>query len=298
MGKKEIKLAKKLIRIAHAHPERAPSLKPKIHALLGRTSSHSKLSARQRRDLAEAKALVWNTVTAASSTSITKMPGFSPMQLRAQIEQLGKVKLELQMMTAQYEDALKKMKGLEKEEKKGMAILKDAATQMREKGNYIVDAENALIQFNTYITAKRPGIKQMIEKPEDSKWGDKAGDFFGRVAAKLGAEVGAAVQEIYNATAEDLTHSTMAVKGLKLVLKTSSLNTETLKTAGIMDAVINVKEWLAGNAHKLFNFMGDIGRWLKGFVERTKLVRKKKDDLQKAIKSAQGQVDKLLAGAL
>lgn len=300
MPNKQVTLAKKLIRIAHANPAEAPKLKPAIQKLLGGKAPKqaSKLTASQRRDLNEAIRLANDTVTAAGEMSISKMPGFSPMQLRQQIDQLGKVRQEIQLLSAQYEGVLKQLKDLEKEEKEGMDALKEAAAQMREKGKYVVEAEKALIEFTAYLTEKRPGIEQMIAVPEDSKWGDKAGDFFGRIAAKFGAEVGAAVQEIYEATKEDLTHTTMAVRGLKLVTKTSSLDEATLKTAGIMDSVIMVKEWLAGKARSLFNFVGDVGRWLKGFVERTKLVRKKRDDLEKAVSSAQSQIDKLLAGAL
>lgn len=300
MANKQVALAKKLIRIAAANPDRKAELLPKIHMLLGDApkAASSKLTATQRWDLAEAKAIVANTITAApAAESINKLPGFAPMQLRQQIDQLGKVRQEIDLLSAQYEAVLKQLKDLEKEEKEGLDALKEAAGQIREKGKYVVEAEKAMIEFVTYLTEKRPGIEQMIAKPEDSKWGDKAGDLFGRVAAKLGAEVAEAVAVIYESTKEDLSHTTMAVKGLKLVTKTSSFDAATLKTAGVADVLISVKEWLSGKAKALFGFAGDIHRWLKGFVERTKLVKDSKENLKDAVKDAMKSMDTILKGA-
>jgi len=300
MENKQVALAKKLIRIAAANPDKKAELLPKIHQLLGDASKAvgTKLTATQRWDLAEAKAIVANTVTAAGAESINKLPGFAPMQLRQQIDHLGKIRQEIDLLSAQYEAVLKQIKDLEGEEKKGLDALKEAASEIREKGKYVVEAEKAMIEFVTYLTEKRPGIEQMIAKPEDSKWGEKAGDLFGKIAAKLGHEVAAAVEVIYESTKEDLSHTTMAVKGLKLVTKTSSLDAATLKTAGITDVLVGVKEWLAGKAKAMFGFMGDIHRWLKGFVERTKLVKSSKDDLKEALKDAMKSMDTLLKGAL
>lgn len=309
MSKKQVTLAKKLIRIAHANPDKQAELVPKIKTLLSITDGgcapkvaaldESKLTRQQRWDLKEARDLARSgDKVAADALALMEMPGFSPMQLRQQIDRLGTIRQEMALLSKQFEDVLAKIKGLEKEEDEGMKALKKAAASMREKGKYVAEAESAMISFTAYLTDKRPGIEQMIARPEDSKWGEKAGDFFGRVAAKFGNETAEAVESIYEATKEDLTHVTMAVRGLKLIQKTSSMDASTLKTAGLMDMVIDVKEWLAGKAMALFNFIGDVGRWLKGFVERTKVVNKSKDDLKKAVSSAQSQVDKLLAGAL
>lgn len=232
---------------------------------------------------------------------VSKMPGFSPMQLRAKIDRIVALRQEIEVMTAQYEEVLKKLKGLEKEEAAGLAELKKAAGQMREKGQYLVETERAMLQFTAYLTDKVPGIEQMIAKGEEYK-GEKAGDFFGRVAAQLGAEVAESVEAIYAATKEDLTHSTMAVRGLKVVVKTSSFSAEQQKTAGVADIVVGLREWLAGGAvdnvvRRLLNFAGDIGRWVKGFFVRTKIVEKETKSLLDAIKAAQSDMDGALAAS-
>jgi len=301
MANKQVNLAKKLIRIAHKNPERAAELKPKIHRLLGGDApkAASKLSEREARDLAEVVSLLNGSITAAKPEQfLTEMPGFSPMQLRAHINRLGSLRQEIEMMQADLEESLKKLKGLEGEEKEGQEAIKAAAKAMQANGNYVAEAESALIKFSAKLQPKRPGIEQMIARPEDSKWGDKAGDFFGRVAAKLGAEVATAVETIYEAVKEDLTHKAIAVSTIKVIQKTSSLDAATLKTAGIVDSVLAVKDWLAGKARGIFNFVGDIGRWVRGFLERSKLIKKKSEDLQKALDSADKQIDKLLAGAI
>jgi len=293
-SKQEI-LARKLIRIAHENPAKQAELLPKIHELLGRPAPGGGLSAKQAHDLAEAKALVDGTITAAAPpTEISRMPGFSPQQLRAHIDQLGKTRQELELLTAQFETQLKQIKALEKEEKKGMTALKKAASEMRDQGRFVAEAETALIQFTAYLTDKKPGIAQMIATEAEVKPGQKAGDFFGRIAAQLGDEVAATVQEIYEATEEDLTHVTQAVRGLKLIQKTSSFDSSTLKTAGVLDMVLDVKEWIAGKARKLFQFVGDIGRWVKGFMLRTKVVKDKKDDLKSALSDAMREIDAVM----
>jgi hypothetical protein len=87
------------------------------------------------------------------------------------------------------------------------------------------------------------------------------------------------------------------VKYTKIIDKTSSLNDATLKTAGILDTVISFKEWLAGKASALFRAVGDIGRWLKGFVERTKLVKRVSGDTIKALNAFRKEAETLARGA-
>lgn len=241
---------------------------------------------------------------AAKVEDLSKMPGFSPMQLRAEITRLSDLKREIEILRKQYDDVLAKLKGMEKEEKDGMSILRKAAAEMGKKGKFIAEAEKALLQFTAYSQSKRPGIEQMLAAPDDPdvlKKGLKAGDLFGRVAEQLGDEISKAVAEIYEQTVEDLTHTAMAVRGLKIVEKTASVNPAVTKRAGIMDKVVSLKEWLAGKtdslAERILGFRGTISKWFKGFLERTKMVGKATNSLTKALAKAQKETDKLLKEA-
>lgn len=227
----------------------------------------------------------------------TRVPGYSPMQLKQEIDRLSQLRQEITTHTKQFEDVIKRLKDLEKEEKAGLANLKKAAQQMREKGKYVFEAEQGLLEFTAYMQSKTPGIAQMIEDPNDpkSKYGDKAGDMFGRIAGQLGQEVADQVQVIYDETKEDLTHTVMAVRGLKIVQKTASIPTGAAKTAGLADIAVGIKDWLAGGvdraAQRIMGFMGDVQKWLKGFVLRTKMVRKSKDNLLTALTNAEKNID-------
>jgi hypothetical protein len=278
----------KLIRKAYKNPELRPALLPRIAKLSGTMHvAGMDLPVHTALDLIEARQ------AAEPLQEISRIPGFSGMQLRQEIDRLGGLQREIKLMAAQLSAALKEMKGLEKEEKKGVEALKKAAGQMQEKGKYVVEAETALLEFQIYLTDKAPGVAQMIADP-DSKFGEKAGDFFGRVAKKLGKEIGENVAAIYRETKEDLTHTTMAVKTIKVVQKTAGIDAAIVKKAGLSDVIIGVKEWLAGTARGVMGIVGDIGRFVKGFVERTKIVKSRKDSMTKAINKAEAQMDKAL----
>jgi len=242
-------------------------------------------------------------VTAADErVDITKMPGFSPMQLRQHIDRVAEARREIEIIQKRFTDELKKLKKLEKEEKAGITLLEKAAKSMEDKGQFCVQAEKALINFTVYTQDKAPGIKQMIARPEDTKFGDKAGDLFGRIATKLGKDVGDAVETMYHECEVDLTHVATCLRGLKVVSKTSSMKTASVKQAGLVDTVVGIKEWFAGQksslAARILNFAGTISAWTKGFLERTKMVGRAKDSMVKSLDTARKATDKLLAGAI
>jgi hypothetical protein len=254
------------------------------------------LTASQRIDLVDAIRL--NKEGAAPFVPIDKVPGFSPMQLRQHIDKLGGIHDELETVKAEATAVLARIKGLEKDEKAGLELMKKAIKEMDQKGRLVAEGKKALLQFTAYSKHQVPGIEQMIANPDDAKWGEKAGDLFGRIAAKLGKDIGDAVEQMYSECAEDLTHQVTAIKGLKIVMKTSSISPAIIKKAGLTDVVVGIKEWLTGKidpvAKRLLNFVGDIGRWVKGFVERTKRVGKAKDSLLKALTTAEKDTDKLV----
>lgn len=236
---------------------------------------------------------------ASPRTVINGLPGLSPMQVKQQVDKIVEVRQALEVLRRQYEAELKKLSGLEAEEKAGIAVLKKAAQQMKDKGRFLIEAEDGLLEFTAYVQDKAPGVAQMIGDPEASKLGEKAGEFFERVGVRLGKKMQDAVADIYVQTKEDLTHAADVIRGLKVVSKTASVNEGALKKAGIADTVVAVKEWLAGMknalAARVLNFVGDVKRWVKGFDERTKMVRKDVSSLDKAMNEARGAIDSALA---
>ena len=138
----------------------------------------------------------------------------------------------------------------------------------------------------------------MIARADDSKWGDKAGDFFGRIAKQFDADVAKQVEVIYEMTKSDLTHVAMAVRGLKVVAKTASLPASTARTAGIADMAVSIKSWLAGAAdrvaERMLGFAGDVVKWLKGFDLRSKMVEKSKNSIEDSISKFESDLEKLM----
>lgn len=257
------------------------------------------------RDIREAQAIAAKLkgvkVAGASAprVKIDEIPGFSPQQLRTAINKIVAARQRLQQIRTQYESVISQLKNLEEDEKKGVAALKKAAAQMKQKTRFLIEAENGLLEFTAFLQEKRPGVEQMLSDPETSKFGDKAGDFFNRIGAKLGKTVQDSVQQIYRETEEDLTHSADAIRGLKIVAKTASVKTASLKKAGLADVAISVREWLAGRTdsliHRIINFTGDINRWVKGFVARTGIVQKEMTSLLGSLNDAKTSIDSALA---
>ena len=229
---------------------------------------------------------------------IGKMPGFSPMQTRQHIDRLADLRRQIIEHQAQFEESIKRLKDLEAEEKKGLDALKKAAVKLDDNARYVLEAENALLKFTASSADKVPGIAQMIARADDSKWGDKAGDFFGRIAKQFDADVAKQIEVIYEQTKSDLTHTTMAVRGLKVVAKTASMPATTARTAGIADMAVSIKNWLSGAAdrvaERILGFAGDVKKWLQGFDLRSKMVRKSKDSILDSIASFDRQVDKMM----
>lgn len=238
---------------------------------------------------------------AAPDTNIGVLPGFSPMQIRAEVDRIAKVHQELVVVQKQFEDALARIKGLEDEEAKGLALLKKAAGQLDAKGNFLLEAQTALLKFSAKFQPKTPGLEQIMAHPDDVKDGEKAGNLVGRISEKLGVEVAAAVAEIIAETKADLTHTTLAISGLKIVAKSASVPASHAKQAGLTDIVVSMKEWLSGKADRvaqhLLNFVGDVGKWFKGFAERTKSVQKNTDNLVKMLSKAEGDLEQIAKSA-
>ena len=253
------------------------------------------------RDIREAQAIVAeclnpaHKVTAAGPVLIDSLPGFSPMQLRQQINRIVDIRQQSAVILTQYESVLKELKGLEDIEAEGISKLKEAAEQVKEKDKFLVKAEKGLLEFTAFVQRKRPGVEQMLADPSSSKFGEKAGDFFNRIGQKLGKQVQESVETIYRQTEEDLTHMADCVRGLKVVEKTASVHADTIRKAGLSDIVVSVKDWINGKTDamvsRLINFTGDISRWVRGFLERTKLVANATVDMIKMIEESTEDVE-------
>lgn len=251
-------------------------------------------------DLAEIRRELREMIAKAPDrVEISELPGMSKSQVKSWIASVVKARQELETIRMQYEAVLKQMKGLEDVEKKGIDTLKTAAAQMKEKGRYLVDTENGLLEFTAYIDTKRPGIKQMLFDPETTPAGEKAGELLERVSRKLGEEVAAEIANIYRECYEDLSHSSDALKLLKVVSKTASVDMARLKKAGVADVIISIKDWLAGGTDsivkRMLNFAGDVNRWIKGFIERTKLVKKSADKVSGNLNKVKSLIDDYVA---
>lgn len=259
------------------------------------------------RDITEAQMIVIaalnegqdRTVTAGVAT-LDRLPGLSPMQLKQQIDLIVDVRQQATILRHQYESVLSEIERLEGIEKEGIAKLQDAARHVKEKEKYLIESEKGLLTFTAFMAPKVPGVEQMLKNPEEAKPGEKAGDFFGRIGAKLGAQVLEAVSLIYNQTKDDLTHMADGVRTLKVVSKTAGVTASTVKKAGLVDILISIKEWISGDrpdslAAKLLNFTGDLSRWVRGFVERTGLVKSATKKLTDALEDAQREISEYLA---
>lgn len=214
-----------------------------------------------------------------AAADLKTLPGLSPMQFKASLDSLAKIQQEVKAIEAQYAAVFAQLKDLSDAEKKGVAELKKAAEQLREKGQYVAETEKAVLQFTAYLTNSRPGIEQMIATEAEVKPGEKAGDFFGRVASQCGDEVAAKVKSIYVQTKEDLTESQMALKGFKLMAKQGSI-----REAGLLDMVMksvqNFKSWLVTGA-KAF---------VAAFTKRTAIVKQNSDALSSVLDHAKDQI--------
>ena len=230
---------------------------------------------------------------------ITELPGMGSMQVKSWIDSIVKARHELAAITHQHEAIIKKMKGLEADEKKGVAVLTAAAKQMQDKTRYLVDTENGLLEFTAYLHTARPGIKQILFDPDETPVGEKAGALIERVSQKLGDEVASAVADIYRECYEDLTHATAAVKLLKVIDRTASVDDTRLKKAGLSDFVVSIKDWLAGGTDsiikRILDFSGDINKWLRGFVERTNIVKNRTDKVKTNIDKMKSTIDDYIA---
>jgi hypothetical protein len=149
----------------------------------------------------------------AEVADLGSMPGLSSQQTRALANRVAEIRQEVEVIVASFDEATKtalaRISDLEKEEKKGLGEIKRAAGYMRQEGKFLLETEQALLQFTAYLNDKRPGIAQMIAREGEVKPGEKAGDFFGRISTELGEDIAARVAAIHEATRDDLSYARM-----------------------------------------------------------------------------------------
>jgi len=258
------------------------------------------LTATQRANLVEAIQLSRNLQSKVEPDTIfmDKLPGLSPAQLRAHIDALHQVQIDLALMEKEQAAILKKFRGLEAAQKKGLETLKKAGEQLAEKGKIVVETEKAVLNFTAYTQEKIPGIKQLVAIPDPKKPDEKAGNLYAQIASKFGAEISLGIQELIDQCTKDLTHTADVAGYFKILAKTEGITAGVLKNAGLAETVVSFKDWLSGKVNPLvqrfLGFAGDINKWVKGFVERTKLAKKAQTDVENAIARMMKETEKLL----
>ena len=232
--------------------------------------------------------------------ALDTLPGFSKMQMEQKVDELLELEKQIVEVNALYAEVFKRLSGLKKEQEAGLDILKKAAAQVDAKGKTVVETRNGIIEFVAKMSTSTPGLEQIMMNPSDAKPGERAGDLLGRLIAELDAEVAAKCVEIILQTKKDLTYSKQICSGLKVVAKTASISPSITKQAGLAEIVVSVKDWLAGQAdnlsQKILGVVGDVTRFFKTCLERTKIVQKAGDDVQNLLGNASAQIDKMSMG--
>jgi hypothetical protein len=233
---------------------------------------------------------------------LTQLGSLSPMQTRVMIDKIVAVRQEIQKMAIKFAAELAiaaQVQGLEKEEADGLDALKEVIKELKLKGRFLTETEDNLLEWAASVERKRPGIQQMVLAPEKAPEGGRAGELFDRIAKKLGDEVANQVETIYRETYEDLTKMVPVVRNLKILSKSAPVKEAALRQAGLSDIIVGVKTWLSGAAdsmtRRLTNFMGNIAKWVKGFKERTLIVKNSSGKLGQLLKEADAELNKALA---
>jgi len=292
-------LRSKLVRKAYENPglrkKLLPVLKKKAH----------KLSSEQRAGLAEAIATHREVMATETSKTAAKknptveikaLPPMSNSQLVALLDSLTAIRQESETILARVGDDYKRIKQLEKEEKAGLAKIKEAGGNLAEKTNYMMELEKYLLKFRVVLQRKRPGSKQLMAAPDEIKSG-KAGDLRNRILNTFEKEVADQILTVIEAAIEDGTHYSKAGQAIDIVAKTASVPPGIMKNAGLVDTVVSIKEWIVGGTNsimqRILGFTGDLKKWLKGFVERTRIAKNSKDKALKGMGAIEKMMDEL-----
>lgn len=285
-------------------PVDAPKGSPEEIALLGDQHENSAvLDMAVEHDLTEAKAIAkaagLDVVAAKEApTSVTTLPGLTPAVLRQHINRLVDLQEEIATQKAAIDKQLKSIKNLDDEQKAGVELLKKAAAQLGKNGQFLADSEKGLLQFTAALKSNAPGANQIVAVPDPKNPGEKAGDFFGRISEKLGDEIAAKVQTIWDTTREDLTEWNRVISPFKIVAKTASISDAHLRTAGLADIVVGFKSWLAGESggivSRVVGFAGTVKQWVAKRFLFGDQIEKAASELDKAIADARKMTADLL----
>jgi len=224
--------------------------------------------------------------------TVEKMVGMNKQQIRVAVDAYSQASDDLARAEAEAKAILDKLKKLKGVKAAALKPLTDAAKQLQEKGRICLEGRDQALQMTVYIQDKTPGIIQMLaEENDDSlRKGQKAGELYARFVQEMGEEAAKTALSVVTQCKEDLQHTASAVVGLKLVERAGD-SVGGVKSAGLLDKVKDAYAWLNGEASRLFGMAGDIVKWAKGFVMRTKICKKLVADQGKKFKSAQRQID-------
>ena len=231
-------------------------------------------------------------IRVANRRDVTKMVGFTRQKIARAVDAYDDASRELAAAQAEHKAVLDKLKKLKSVQSAALKPLTDAAKQLEEKGQIALQGKQACLNMTVYMKNQIAGIEQMMAEEDDEvlKKNQKAGEMFSRLVEAIGEEAAATAMTVVKEIKEDLSHSSTAVVGVKLVDQVGDKAASLSKNAGILDKAKDAMSWLSGKATRLFNMAGSIKDWVKGFFARTKICKKAVANQDKAFEKAKKEM--------
>lgn len=226
---------------------------------------------------------------------VTKMVGMTKQRIQQAVDAYSDAEKELAAAEAEYKDVLAKLKKLKSVKDAALKPLKEAASQLQEKGQIALMGREQCLNMTVFIQDKTPGIMQMMAEEDDEalKKGQKAGELYARFVAEMGEESARTAMAVVQQCKADLQHTASVVRSIKLVAKAGDA-AGVAKSAGVLEVAQQAFQWIHGQVSRMVGIAGDITKWAKGFVTRTKAARKAVDLQGKTFKSAQSKLESAL----
>ena len=235
------------------------------------------------------------TKEAADRRVVTKMVGMTKQRIQQSVDAYSEAEKELAAAEAEYKDVIAKLKKLKSVKEAALKPLKEAASQLQEKGQIALMGREQCLNMTVFIQDKTPGIMQMMAEEDDEalKKGQKAGELYARFVAEMGEESARTAMAVVQQCKADLQHTASVVRSIKLVAKAGDA-AGVAKSAGVLEVAQQAFQWIHGQVSRMVGIAGDITKWAKGFVTRTKAARKAVDLQGKTFKSAQSKLESAL----
>jgi len=226
--------------------------------------------------------------------TVSKMVGMTKQRIQQSVDAYSDASKELAAAEAEYKDVIAKLKKLKSVKEAALKPLKEAASQLQEKGQIALMGRDQCLNMTVYIQDKTPGIMQMLAEEDDEslKKGQKAGELYARFVAEMGEESARTALAVVQQCKADLQHTASVVRSVKLVAKAGEA-AGAAKTAGVLEVAQQAFQWIHGQVNRMVGIAGSIKDWAKGFVTRTKAAKKAVDNQGKVFNSAQKKINAL-----